>query len=40
MSRRRFSRPSLADAFVKGYSRGGVALEEIAKTFARSAFDV
>jgi len=40
MSRRNFSQPSLADAFVKAYSRGGGFLEEIAKTFEWSAFDV
>ena len=40
MSRRNFSQPSLADAFVKAYSRGGGFLEEIAKTFELSAFDV
>ena len=40
MSRRNFSQPSLADAFVKSYSRGGGFLEEIAKTFEWSAFDV
>src|SRR5271165_4787042 len=40
MSRRNFSQPSLADAFVKAYSRGGGFLEDIAKTFEWSAFDV
>jgi IS5 family transposase len=40
MSRRNFSQPSLADAFVKTYSRAGGFLEEIAKTFEGSAFDV
>jgi IS5 family transposase len=40
MSRRNFGQPSLADAFVKAYSRGGGFLEEIAKTFEWSAFDV
>jgi transposase, IS5 family len=40
MSRRSFSQPSLADAFVKAYSRGGGFLEEIAKTFEWSGFDV
>jgi len=40
MSRRNFSQPSLADAFVKAYSRGGGFLEEIAKTFEWAAFEV
>ena len=40
MSRRNFSQPSLADTFVKVYCRGGGFLEEIAKTFEWSAFDV
>jgi hypothetical protein len=34
MSRRNFSQASLANAFVKVYSRGGGFVEEIAKTFA------
>ena len=32
MSRRCFSQPSLADAFVKAYSRSGGFLDDIAKT--------
>ena len=40
MSRRCFNQPSLADAFVKAYSRAGGFLEEITKTFDWSAFDV
>jgi len=40
MSRRNFDQPSLADAFLKAYSRGGGFLEDIAKTFAWSAFEV
>ena len=40
MSRRNFSQPSLADAFVKAYSRAGGFLEDIAKTFEWAAFDV
>jgi hypothetical protein len=40
MSRRNFSQPSLADAFVKTYSRAGGFLEDIAKTFEWAAFDV
>jgi len=40
MSRRSLRQPSLADAFVKAYSRGGGFLEEIAKTFEWSGFDV
>jgi len=40
MSRRCFNQPSLADAFVKAYSRSGGFLEEIAKTFDWPAFDV
>src|SRR5271169_3707979 len=40
MSRRNFSQPSLADAFVKAYSRVGGFLEDIAKTFEWAAFDV
>src|SRR3974390_2407781 len=40
MSRRCFDQPSLADAFVKAYSRAGGFLEEITKTFDWSAFDV
>ena len=33
MSRRNFSQPSLADAFVNAYSCVGGFLEDIAKTF-------
>lgn len=40
MSRRCFSQPSLADAFVKAYSRGGGFLEDIMKTFDWGAFAV
>ena len=40
MSRRNFSPSSLADAFVKTYSRVGGFLEDIAKTFEWAAFDV
>ncbi len=40
MSRRCFNQASLADAFVKAYSRAGGFLEEITKTFDWSAFDV
>ena len=40
MSRRNFSQPSLADAFVMAYSRVGGFLEDIAKTFEWAAFDV
>jgi transposase, IS5 family len=40
MSHRNFSQPSLADAFVKAYSRVGGFLEDIAKTFEWAAFDV
>jgi len=40
MSRRCFNQPSLADAFVKAYSRSGGFLDEIAKTFDWSAIDV
>jgi transposase, IS5 family len=40
MSRRNFSQPSLADAFVKAYSRAGGFLEDIAETFEWAAFDV
>lgn len=40
MSRRCFSQPSLADAFVRAYSRGGGFLEEISKTFEWSSFAV
>jgi IS5 family transposase len=40
MSRRNFRQPSLADAFVKSYSRKGGFLEDIAKTFEWAAFDV
>ena len=38
--RRIFSQPSLADAFVKAYSRAVGFLEDIAKTFEWAAFDV
>lgn len=40
MSRRNFDQPSLADAFVKAYSRAGGFLEGIAETFEWAAFDV
>ena len=40
MSRRNFSQPSLADAFVDAYSRVGGFLEDIAKTFEWEAFGV
>ena len=40
MSRRCFNQPSLADAFVKAYSRSGGFLDEIAKTFDWSAIYV
>lgn len=40
MSRRNLSQVSLADAFVKAYSRLGGFLEDIAKTFERAAIDV
>jgi hypothetical protein len=40
MSHRNFSQPSLADAFVKTYSRAGGFLEDIATTFEWAAFDV
>ena len=40
MSRRNFSQPSLADAFVNAYSRVGGFLEDIAKTFEWAAFGV
>ncbi len=40
MSRRCFAQPSLADAFVKAYSRSGGFLEELTKTIEWSAFEV
>jgi transposase, IS5 family len=40
MTRRNFSQPSLAEAFVKAYSRVGGFLEDMAKTFEWAAFDV
>ncbi len=40
MSRRNFSQPSLADAFVKANCRGGGFLEQIAKRFEWRRFDV
>ena len=40
MSRRCFAQPSLADAFVKAYSRAGGFLEDLMKTIEWSAFDV
>ena len=40
MSRRRFARPSLADAVVIVYSRSGGFLEELAKTIEWSVFEV
>jgi hypothetical protein len=40
MSRRNFSQPSLADAFVKAYSRVGGFLEDIVKTFELAALDI
>ena len=40
MSRRNFSQPSLADAFVNACSRVGGFLEDIAKTFEWAAFGV
>lgn len=40
MTRRCFDQPSLADAFVKAYSKGGGFLEDIAKTIDWSAIDV
>ena len=40
MSRRSFSQPSLADAFVKAYSKGGGFLEDLMKTIEWSAFEV
>ena len=36
MSRRCFNQPSLADAFVKAYSRAGGFLEEITKGSAQN----
>jgi hypothetical protein len=40
MSRRSFSQPSLADAFVKAHSKGGGFLEGLMKTIEWSAFEV
>ena len=40
MTRRCFKLPSFADAFVKGCSKGGGFLEDIAKTIEWSAFEV
>jgi len=40
MSRRCFSQPSFADAFVKAYSKGGGFLEALTKTIEWSAFEV
>jgi IS5 family transposase len=40
MSRRSFCQPSLADAFVKAYSKGGGFLEDLMKTIEWSAFEV
>ena len=40
MSRRCFAQPSLADAFVKAYSKGGGFLEDLLKTIEWSAFEV
>ena len=40
MSRRSFSQPSLADAFVKAHSKGGGFLEDLMKTIEWSAFEV
>ena len=40
MSRRCFAQPSLADAFVKAYSRAGGFLEELTKTIEWAAFEV
>jgi hypothetical protein len=40
MSRRCFAQPSLADAFVKAYSRSGGFLEELTKTIEWAAFEV
>jgi hypothetical protein len=40
MSRRCFDQPSLADAFVKAYSKAGGFLEDLLKTIEWSAFDV
>lgn len=40
MSRRCFSQPSLADAFVKAYSKPGGFLEDVTKTIEWSACDV
>jgi transposase, IS5 family len=40
MSRRCFTQPSLADAFVKAYSKAGGFLEDLQKTVEWSAFDV
>src|ERR1017187_3954108 len=40
MSRRSFCQPSLADAFVKAYSKGGGFLEDLMKTIEWAAFEV
>src|SRR5271163_2877878 len=40
MSRRDFSQPSFAEAFVTGYTHGGGALEAIDKAFDWGAFEV
>jgi hypothetical protein len=40
MSRRNFSQPSVAEAFVNTYCRVGGFLEDIAKTFEWAAFGV
>ncbi len=40
MSRRCFSQPSLADAFIKAYSKGSGFLEDLLKTIEWSAFEV
>jgi hypothetical protein len=40
MSRRNFSQPSVADAFVNTYCRVGGFLEDVAKTFKLAAFGV
>ncbi len=40
MSRRCFDQPSLADAFVRAYSKAGGFLDDSLKTIEWSAFDV
>jgi len=40
MSRRDFSQPSFAEAFVTGYTHGGGFLEDIDKAFDWGAFEV